>query len=41
MDYIFPLTFVGIVIAGIFAWDAFKRWRRDTEWKRRLRDRPK
>lgn len=39
MDYVLPLTVVALFIAGVFAWDAFKRWRRDNEWKRRLRDR--
>jgi len=35
----FATGFVTLLIVGIFAYDFYRRWRRDTEWKRRLRDR--
>jgi hypothetical protein len=34
------LTFVFLLVAGIFAFDFVRRWWRQNEWKRRWRDPP-
>lgn len=35
----FALTFIVILVAGIFVYDVVRRWWLETEWKRRLKRR--
>ena len=33
------ILFIVLLVVGIFAYDLGRRWWRETEWKRRLRNR--
>jgi hypothetical protein len=35
----FAVVFIVLLVGGIFAYDLGSRWWRETEWKRRLRNR--
>jgi hypothetical protein len=36
---VFAMIFVGALVIGIFVTDLARRWWKENEWKRRLRDR--